>query len=92
MKTILPEKTWSTMRGLIVDSFSFYQIKEITGLVGLPIHKLSQLQQKKDGGATKGILMDEIDKLYNTLTIDEKHVFLINLIEIFLEKKPSPSF
>ena len=88
MKNIMPEKTWAVIRGLIRDSFSFSEIKDITGAASLPIYKLSHLQQKSFGGASKGQLLDEIDGLYNGLTIEEKHVFLIKLLEIYLAKRP----
>lgn len=88
MKTIMPEKTWAAVRGLMCDSFTFYEIKTITGEAGLPINKLSHLQQKARGGASKGQLLDEIDELYNKLTTTNKHIFLIKLIEILLSRRP----
>lgn len=88
MKTIMPEKTWAVIRGLIRESFSFSEIKDIVGASGLAIYKLSHLQQKLSGGVSKGQLLDEIDRLYNGLTIEEKHGFLIKLLEIYLARKP----
>ena len=37
---------WSAIRGVIINSFTFNKIKEIAGASGLPVHKLSHLQQR----------------------------------------------
>lgn len=64
--------TWGSIRGIIRDSFSFAQIKDLVGEAGLPIHKLSHLQQKFTGGNSKGQLMDAIDGLVNDLDCNEQ--------------------
>ncbi len=56
---------WNAIRGVIRNSFTFNDIKEIAGASGLPIHKLSHLQQKSlpAKGASKSELLDAIDRL-----------------------------
>lgn len=58
---------WSALRGVIRDSFTFNTIKEIAGASGLPVHKLSHLQQRSlpARSASKSELLDAIDGLLN---------------------------
>lgn len=58
---------WGSLRGLIRDSFTFSQIKELAGASGLPIQRLSHLQQRQlpARGASKSQLLDAIDDLLN---------------------------
>ena len=58
---------WSAIRGVILDSFTFNNIKVIAGASGLPVNKLSHLQQKAlpAKGASKSELLDAIDGLLN---------------------------
>ena len=58
---------WSAIRGLIRDSFTFNTIKEIAGASGLPIHRLSHLQQRSlpAKSNSKSELLDAIDGLLN---------------------------
>ena len=57
----------SAIRCVTRDSFTFNDIKEIAGSSGLPVHKLSHLQQKSlpARGASKSELLDAIDDLLN---------------------------
>lgn len=77
---------WSSLRGIIRDNFSFAQIKDIMGASGLPIHKLAHLQQKFSGGTSKGQLMDEIDKLFLNLSINEQNKIVSNCIKEILAR------
>jgi len=58
---------WSAIRGVIRNSFTFNDIKEIAGASGLPVHKLSHLQQRSlpARSASKSELLDAIDGLLN---------------------------
>ena len=58
---------WGSLRGLIRDSFTFSQIKELAGASGLPIQRLSHIQQRQlpAKGASKSQLLDAIDGLLN---------------------------
>ncbi len=58
---------WSAIRGVIRDSFTFNTIKEIAGASGLPVYKLSHLQQRSlpARSASKSELLDAIDELLN---------------------------
>jgi hypothetical protein len=61
------KEIWSAIRGVIRDSFTFNGIKEIAGASGLPVHKLSHLQQRSlpAKSASKSELLDAIDGLLN---------------------------
>lgn len=56
---------WNALRGLIRDTFTFRDIKEIAGTAGLPVNKLSHLQQKQlpAKGASKSDLLDGVNGL-----------------------------
>ncbi|MHC4497627.1 MAG: hypothetical protein ACYS21_00775 [Planctomycetota bacterium] len=58
---------FSAIRGVTRDSFTFNDIKEIAGASGLPVHKLSHLQQRSlpARSASKSALLDAIDGLLN---------------------------
>ena len=58
---------WGVIRGLIRGRFSFNEIKELAGASGLPLQKLSHLQQRPlpARSATKGELLDAVDGLLN---------------------------
>lgn len=68
--------TWGSIRGIIRNMFSFAEIKDLVGASGLPIHRLSHLQQKFSGGASKGQLMDAIDGLVANLDDDSRDRFV----------------
>lgn len=56
---------WSTLRGVIRDTFTFSQIKELAGASGLPVQRLAHLQQRSlpQKGASKSELLDAISTL-----------------------------
>lgn len=72
---------WSSIRGILRDTFSFTQIKDIVGAAGLPVYELSHLQQKSSGGASKGQLMDGIDGLVQKMDDDARARFVSALIQ-----------
>lgn len=72
---------WSLLRSEFRNSFSFAEIKDIAGKCGLPTHKLAHIQQSSRGGASKGQLMDELDKLYQELDLKNKDMVVKNLIK-----------
>lgn len=79
---------WSTIRGVIREKLSFSQMKDLAGAVGLPVHQLANLQQGS-GGASKGQLMDAIDRLYIRLDpADQKRVVGPTIAEL-LQQAPS---
>jgi len=75
------------MRGVIREALSFAKIKDLVGEAGLPVHKLSGLQQKVRGGASKGQLMDGIDGLLNDLDEDARDRFVAACVEGLLKQK-----
>ena len=58
------EIIWGSIRSLLVTEFTFGEIKEITGLAGLDLTKISHLQQMLRGGASKSQLMTGIDRVF----------------------------
>lgn len=58
---------WTAIRGIIREKCTFNTIKEIAGASGLPVHRLSHLQQRSlpAKGASKSELLDTIDGLLN---------------------------
>lgn len=78
---------WSNLRPVINDNFTFYQIKELAGLAGLPIFQLHEFTQKL-GGTSKGQLLDAIDGLFSDLNQDDQDRTTIHLIEQILKRKP----
>jgi len=71
---------WSSIRGVIRNSFSFSDIKDLVGAAGLPIARLAHMQQKFRGGASKGQLMDAIDGLFSELHEDAQDRFVCGCI------------
>ena len=76
---------WGSIRGVIRQSLSFAQIKDLVGEAGLPIHRLAHLQQKL-GGSSKGQLMDGIEGLLNRVDEDARDRFVSACVEGLLER------
>jgi hypothetical protein len=79
---------WSVLRELIQANFSFSDIKGIAGLIGLPVHEISSVQQKYQGGASKGQLMDSLDGLYNRKPNADRDSIVKNLIKEICRREP----
>lgn len=71
---------WSLLRSEFRNSFSFAEIKDMAGKCGLQTHKLAHLQQRFKGGASKGQLMDELDRLYQELDLKDREMVVKNLL------------
>lgn len=80
---------WGSIRGVIRESFSFSQIKDLVGEAGLPIYKLSHLQQSAPGYTSKGQLMDGVDGLFNNLDEDARNRFVVACVESLLNRSDS---
>lgn len=70
-------ESWGLIRGILREHFTFHEIKDIVGAAGLPVEKLSHLQQKASGGASKGQLMGGVDALVNLLDPEKKDSFVL---------------
>jgi hypothetical protein len=77
---------WGSIRGIIRESLSFAQIKDLVGEAGLPVRRLAHLQQKFKGGASKGQLMDGIDGLLNNLDEEANDRFVAACVEGLLKR------
>ncbi|MBF0213302.1 MAG: hypothetical protein HQM00_07020 [Magnetococcales bacterium] len=87
-----PRKLWSVARGLLKEHFSFNEIKDVCGLVGLPVEQLSQLSQRQGSNArwnTKGELSDGLDRLFSDLSEDEADKVVLLLFQEMLERSGS---
>ena len=67
---------------------SFYDIKEVTGLGGLDVTTLAHLDQKQQGGASKGQLMTAVDGQYGKMLPSAREKFLTIIIEEVLRRRP----
>lgn len=77
---------WGSLRGILRNHPTFAQIKDLVGAAGLPVQKLAHLQQKQNGGASKGQLMDEIDGLVNELDNEQRDRFVTNCTKELLRR------
>jgi hypothetical protein len=65
---------WPIMRKIIVDAYSFNEMKALAGSSGLPVHRLAHLRQTSGpSSTTKGRLMDGIDMLFSELPEPDQH-------------------
>ena len=69
-------QAWNPLRSALENDFSFNQIKQIVGLVGLDLTGISHLEQKAGGGASKGQLMTGIDRIIRDVDDERKQKFI----------------
>jgi class 3 adenylate cyclase len=79
--------SWGRIRGILRERFHFAQIKDIVGASGLRVERLSHLQQKASGGASKSQLLDGVDNLVVELGPEEKDSFVKACCEEMLHHK-----
>lgn len=80
-------QAWPAIRSSLQSS-SFYQIKEIVGLAGLDLTALAHLEQKSEGGASKGQLMTSIDGAFGRMEPSVQLRFLSIVGEEILRRNP----
>lgn len=80
-------QVWPAIRSSL-QTWSFYDIKEIVGLAGLDLTALAHLEQKSQGGASKGQLMTAVDGAFGRMAPVERSKFLSILGEEILRRKP----
>ncbi|MCD6386248.1 hypothetical protein J7M23_10790 [Candidatus Sumerlaeota bacterium] len=76
---------WNAIRAVLQNNFTFYEIKEIVGLAGSDVTRISHLQQRAGGGASKGELITAIDNGFGQLQ-DKSH-FISVVVEEILRRK-----
>jgi hypothetical protein len=84
-------QAWGSIRGSLEKACSFNEIKNIVGLAGMDLGKLSHLEQKPrgdEGAATKGQLMAGIDAAFSNMDVGERESFISILVEELLKKDP----
>jgi hypothetical protein len=79
---------WPLLRKIIVDGYTFNEIKSLIGQAGLPIHNLSHLQQRSGSrSASKGNLMDGVDFLFRQFAVPDQERFVRTVIHDIWEQK-----
>lgn len=80
---------YPVLRGLIVNTWSFNEIKGLAGAAGLPVHELGHLQQTSGfRSSTKGRLMDGLDSLFANLPPDDQDRVTRNIVRDLWSKGP----
>ena len=77
---------WNGFRVVLRERFSFNDIKEITGLAGIDLTRLSHLVQRAGGGAWKGQLMDALDDQIGALGGQDKERMLVRIAEVMAQR------
>ena len=80
-------QAWPAIRSSL-QAWSFYDIKEIVGLAGLDLTALAHLEQKPQGGASKGQLMTAVDGAFGRMAPAERSKFLSIVGEEILRRTP----
>ena len=70
---------WGPVRSILINNFTFGQIKEIIGYTNIDMSKLAHLEQKAKNGATKSQLLSAIDQQIGSQK-KEKRQSHINLL------------
>lgn len=81
-------QAWNCARVVLGDGFSFAEIKEIVGLAGLDLVRVSHLEQRSGGGASKGQLMTAIDRSFGELDQTRQGRFVAVVLEEVLQRRP----
>ena len=74
-------QAWGAFRVVLRDAFSFYDIKEIAGLAGVDMTGLARLEQRAGGGASKGQLINALDREIGLLDEGTKARVLSHIAE-----------
>lgn len=80
---------WSAVSAVLKKTFSFYDIKEIVGLAGFDLTKISHLVQRSGSSVSKGRLITAIERHLSDFTINGKRHFLNIVVEEMLERNSS---
>src|SRR4051812_46516007 len=72
---------------MLRENFTFTGIKDIVGVCGLPVDRLAGLQQKASGGATKGQLIEGIERLLSDLDAQQRNHFVSDCIEEMVRRR-----
>ena len=84
-------QAWSAFRAVLRDAFTFYDIKEISGLAGVDVTRLARLEQRAVGGASKGQLITALDGEIGTLDFKNKSHVLNCIAEEIIARRPEQS-
>ena len=80
------KQIWGSIRGQIIENFTFSQIKGLAGASGLPTQRLAHLQQRSLPGksASKSQLLDSIDIILNEQVDSERTMefFIKEMIQV----------
>ena len=84
-------RAWNPLRAALEDNFSFNQIKKMVGLAGLDLTlpAIANLEQRAEGGASKGQLMTGIDRALSFLDDERKRKFIVIVAEKVIPVLPT---
>ena len=78
---------WGSIRAF-VGGFSFYDIKDLAGAAGLQVQRLSHLEQRSGGQyASKGQLLDGVEKLLAELQADDRDRVVTHIIKEIVRRR-----
>ena len=80
---------WSAVRAVLKNTFTFYDIKDIVGLAGFDLTKISHLVQSSGRNVSKGHLITVIDQHLSDLSASDRRHFLNIVVEEMLAKNNS---
>ncbi|KKK99381.1 hypothetical protein LCGC14_2633320 [marine sediment metagenome] len=79
---------WGPIRSILTANFSFGSIKEIVGYADIDMSKLSHLEQKSQGGASKSQLLSAIDAQIGNMEENSSGVVASIVCEEMLRRNP----
>ena len=81
-------QAWGAIRAVLPEALTFYDIKEVAGLRGIDMTRLSGLVQRAGGGASKGQLMSALDREVGELPHQSKSRVLSGIAEEVIGRRP----
>ena len=81
-------QAWAALRVVLKDAFTFYEIKDISGLAGIDVTRFASLIQRAGGGASKGQLITALDKEISELDQEPKSRVLTRFAEEIARSHP----
>lgn len=86
-------ESWSVIRSLLHEKFSFGVIKVIAGLGGIDLTRMAHLEQiSGSGGATKSQLLSAIDQQISEMNETRRQQFVKIVTEEMLRSQPAVEF
>ena len=81
-------QAWGALRVVLKDAFTFYEIKDISGLAGIDVTHFASLVQQASGGASKGYLITALDQEIECFDHATKSKVLTHFAEEIHRQRP----